>query len=151
MYTTPKIALAIFIMAFVGVVRGLWGSRPEPDRFSRHRRRSLNCQNRFSGTKQEPCFPLKTVQKHIGNPLQGTAETENGTARTAPCANRNRTEPVGHPVIGAILKGFGYPTSAGTKSRRSEKKLAYQDLASSEMFTWGGLSLVLTIVGTEKP
>ena len=27
MYTTPRIALAIFIMIFVGVVRGLWGSR----------------------------------------------------------------------------------------------------------------------------
>ena len=26
MYTTPRIALAIFIMAFVGVVHGLWGS-----------------------------------------------------------------------------------------------------------------------------
>ena len=26
MYTTPRIALAMFIMAFVGVVRGLWGS-----------------------------------------------------------------------------------------------------------------------------
>ena len=27
MYTTPRIALAMFIMAFVGVVRGLWGSK----------------------------------------------------------------------------------------------------------------------------
>ena len=26
MYTTPRIALAMFTMAFVGVVRGLWGS-----------------------------------------------------------------------------------------------------------------------------
>ena len=26
-YTTPRIALAMFIMAFVGVVRGLWGSK----------------------------------------------------------------------------------------------------------------------------
>ena len=26
MYTTPRIALAMFIMVFVGVVRGLWGS-----------------------------------------------------------------------------------------------------------------------------
>ena len=26
MYTTPKLALATFIMALVGVVRGLWGS-----------------------------------------------------------------------------------------------------------------------------
>ena len=26
MYTTPKIALAMFIMVFVGVVRGLWDS-----------------------------------------------------------------------------------------------------------------------------
>ena len=32
MYTTPKIALAMFIMAFVGVVRGLWGSKkPEQE------------------------------------------------------------------------------------------------------------------------
>ena len=26
MYTTPRIALAMFIMAFVGLMRGLWGS-----------------------------------------------------------------------------------------------------------------------------
>ena len=26
MYTTPRIALAMFIMAFMGVVRGLWSS-----------------------------------------------------------------------------------------------------------------------------
>ena len=26
MYTTPRIALAMFIIPFVGVVRGLWGS-----------------------------------------------------------------------------------------------------------------------------
>ena len=32
MYTTPRIAIAMFTMVFVGVVRGLWGSifSPEP-------------------------------------------------------------------------------------------------------------------------
>ena len=38
MYTTPRIALAMFIMAFVGVVRGLWGSRRFHNTSERRRR-----------------------------------------------------------------------------------------------------------------
>ena len=50
MYTTPRIALAMFIMTFVGVVRGLWGSieRNKEHPKTQHTRKRIFSNGKFS-------------------------------------------------------------------------------------------------------
>ena len=50
-YTTPKIALAMFIMAFVGVLRGLWGS------IVRERNSAFRATPRYPGKNPEISRP----------------------------------------------------------------------------------------------
>ena len=57
----------------------------------------------FQEPKPEACLLLKTAQKHRERPFlvdEEPSEPKTGTARTAPCANRKRTEPSrDHPVF----------------------------------------------------
>ena len=76
MYTTPRIAQAMFIMAFVGVVRGLWGSpvkaRTAPSErnmhiLNSHKIEKCECkfgQNRFRNTFGSVSLRVASLARH---------------------------------------------------------------------------------------